>query len=62
MFFENFNLSKISRYMMDMLNSPVYDASQHYHIWAHYFPNNVDRSVPRDFGQRSLYIYFANNH
>ena len=47
-----------------MLNSPVYcyDASQRYHIWAAYFPNNVDRSIPRDVGQRSLYIYFANNH
>ena len=47
-----------------MLNSPVYcyDASQRYHIWAAYFPNNVDRSIPRDVGQRSLYIYFANNN
>ena len=47
-----------------MLNSPVYcyDASQRYHIWAAYFPNNVDRSIPRDVRKRSLYIYFANNH
>ena len=47
-----------------MLHSPVYcyDASQRYHIWAAYFPNNVDRSIPRDTGQRSLYIYFANSH
>ena len=48
-----------------MLHSPVYcyDASQHYHIWAAYFPNNVqnvDTSIPRDTSQRSLYIYFAN--
>ena len=47
-----------------MLNSPIYcyDASQRYHIWAAYFPNDVDRSIPRDVRQRSLYIYFANNH
>ena len=40
-----------------MLNSPVYcyDASQRYHIWAAYFPNDVDK-------QRSLYIYFTSNH
>ena len=29
------------------------------HIWA---PNNVDRSIPRDTGLKSLYIYFANSH
>ena len=47
-----------------MLNSLVYcyDASQRYHIWAAYFPNDVDRSIPRDVRQISLYIYFANNH
>ena len=47
-----------------MLNSPVYcyDASQCYYIWAAYFPNDVDRSIPRDVGQRSLYIYFISNH
>ena len=47
-----------------MLHSPVYcyDASQRYHVWAAYFPNNVDRSIPRNTGQRSLYIYFANSH
>ena len=47
-----------------ILRSPVYcyDPSQRYHIWAASFPNNVDRSIPRDTGQRSLYIYFANNH
>ena len=47
-----------------MLHSPVYcyDASQHYHVWAAYFPNNVDRFIPRNIGQRSLYIYFANSH
>ena len=37
-------------------------ASQRYHIWAAYFPNNVDRSIPRDVGQRSLYVYFTNSH
>ena len=44
-----------------MLRSLVYcyDASQRYHIWA---PNNVDRSIPRDTGLKSLYIYFANSH
>ena len=47
-----------------MLNSPVYcyDASQRYHIWVAYFPNDVDRSIPRDVRLRSLCIYFANNH
>lgn len=47
-----------------MLNSPVYcyDASQRHHIWAAYFPNNVDRSIPVDVGRRSLYIYFSNSH
>ena len=47
-----------------ILRAPVYcyDASQHYHIWAAYFPNSVDRSIPRDVQHRSLYIYFANNH
>ena len=47
-----------------MLHSPVYcyDASQRYHIWAAYFPNNVDRSIPRDSSQRSLFIYFSINH
>ena len=46
-----------------MLNSPIYcyDASQRHHIWAAYFPNNVDRSIPVDIGQRSLYIYFSNS-
>ena len=46
------------------INSPVYcyDASQHYHMWAAYFPYDVDRSIPRDVGQRSLYIYFTNSH
>ena len=48
-----------------MLNSPVYcyDVSQRYHIWAAYFPNDVDRSIPRDVRPKIyLYIYFANNH
>ena len=47
-----------------ILRAPVYcyDASQRYHIWAAYFPNSVDRSIPRDVQHRSLYIYFANNH
>ena len=47
-----------------ILRAPVYcyDASQCYHIWAAYFPNSVDRSIPRDVQHRSLYIYFANNH
>ena len=41
-----------------MLNSPVYcyDASQCYHIWAVYFPNDVDRSIPKDVGQ-NLFIF-----
>ena len=47
-----------------ILRTPVYcyDASQRYQIWAAYFPNTVDRSIPRDVHHRSLYIYFANNH
>jgi len=47
-----------------LISSPVYcyDASQRYHIWAAYFPNDVDRSVTRDVGQKSLYIYFARDH
>ena len=47
-----------------ILRAPVYcyDASQRYHIWAAYFPNSVNRSIPRDVQHRSLYIYFANNH
>ena len=50
----------IYRNSLLVLHIPVYcyDASQHYHIWAVYFPNNVDRSIPRDTGQRSLFIYF----
>ena len=41
-----------------MLNSPVYcyDASQRYHIWAAYFPKNVDRSIPRDVSKRSILL------
>ena len=47
-----------------MLRTPVYcyDASQHNHIWTALFPNTVDRSIPRDVRQKSLYIYFSNNH
>ena len=41
-----------------ILRAPVYcyDASQRYHIWAAYFPNSVDRSIPRDVQHRPLYI------
>ena len=47
-----------------LISSPVYcyDASQRHHIWAAYFPSDVDRSIPRDIRQKSLYIYFANDH
>ena len=50
--------------LVHLISSPVYcyDASQRYHIWAAYFPNDVDRSVTRDVGQKSLYIYFARDH
>ena len=47
-----------------ILQAPVYcfDASQRRHIWAAYFPTNVDRFIPRDIRQKSLYIYFAHDH
>ena len=43
------------------INSPVYcyDVSQPHHIWAAYFPNGVDRTIPRDIRKQSLYIYFT---
>ena len=47
-----------------LIGSPVYcyDASQRHHIWAAYFPSDVDRSIHRDVRQKSLYIHFANHH
>ena len=47
-----------------ILQAPVYcfDASQRHHIWAAYFPGHVDRFIPRDIRQKSLYIYFAHDH
>ena len=46
-----------------LIGSPVYcyNASQRHHIWAAYFPSNVDRSIHRDMRQKSLYIHFANH-
>ena len=47
-----------------LISSPVYcyDASQRHHVWAAYFPSDVDRHIPRDVHQKSLYIYFAHDH
>ena len=41
------------------LISYCYDTSERHHIWAAYFPSDVDRSIPRNVRQRSLYIYLA---
>ena len=47
-----------------LISSPVYcyDTTQPHHIWAAYFPSDVDRSIPRNVRQRSLYIHLAHNH
>ena len=47
-----------------IVNAPVYcyDTTARHHIWAAYFPNGVDRSIPRDVRQKSLYLYFTHNH
>ena len=31
-------------------------------LWATYFPSDVERSIPRDIRQKSLYIYFTSDH
>ena len=44
-----------------MLHSPVYcyDASQHYHVWAAYFPNNVDNPIQEILAKD---LFTANSH
>jgi len=41
-----------------ILQAPMhcFDVSQRRHIWAAYFPADVDRFIPRDIRQKSLYI------
>ena len=48
-----------------LIYSPVYyyDASQCHHIWAAYFPSDVDTQVYyKRYQAKTLYIHFADNH
>jgi len=47
-----------------MVNAPVYcyETTAPHHTWTAYFPNGVDRCIPRDVREKSLYLYFTHDH
>jgi len=52
-------LGELMLTLAHIINTPVYcyDTTAPHHIWAAYFPNAVDRCIPRDVRQKSLYLY-----